>query len=205
MEKSIKQLIEQRISANHFDASRPLADAEIAELVRLATLAPSAFNFQNWHFVAVRSAEGKARLKALAYGQQKVVDAAVAIIVCGRLAPQDGLPSALAPAVERGMLDQQIVDGWVTMAKAMYEGNPTLQRDEAIRSACLAAMTLMLAAEGMGLVTGPMIGFDAAAVALAFDLEPNMIPAMLLTVGYVSAGNWPQKPRRPVGDVLRFA
>lgn len=204
MKKTIKELIEQRISANHFDTSRPLSDAEIGELVRLATLAPSAFNFQNWHFVAVRTTKAKERLKAVAYGQQKVVDAAVTFIVCGTLAPQEGLASALAPSVECGILDQGIVDSWVAMAKGMYESNPQFQRDEAIRSACLAAMTLMLAAEGMGLVTCPMIGFDPAGVAKEFNLGPNVVPAMLVTTGYASAGNWTQKPRRAGRDLLTF-
>jgi nitroreductase len=31
------------------------------------------------------------------------------------------------------------------------------------------------------------------------------LPAMLVTVGYPAPGNWPQKPRRPVADVLLFA
>ncbi|AHY09918.1 nitroreductase family protein [Serratia plymuthica] len=35
-----------------------------------------------------------------------------------------------------------------------------LQRDEVVRSASLAAMTLMLAAQGMGLGSCPMVGFN---------------------------------------------
>ena len=57
-------LIEQRISANRFDASHTLADAEIARLVQLATRAPTAYNLQNWRFIAVRTPGAKARLRA---------------------------------------------------------------------------------------------------------------------------------------------
>lgn len=52
-------LIEQRVSANRFDATHALADAEIEQLVRLATRAPTAYNLQNWRFIAVRTPEGK--------------------------------------------------------------------------------------------------------------------------------------------------
>lgn len=53
---------------------------------------------------------------------------------------------------------------WIGAAQGMYKDNCQLQRDEAIRSGSLAAMTLMLVAKGQGLVSTPMIGFDAAAV-----------------------------------------
>lgn len=48
-------LIERRISADRFDPSHTLTDFEIEELVRLATRAPTAFNLQNWRFIAVRT------------------------------------------------------------------------------------------------------------------------------------------------------
>ncbi len=66
-------------------------------------------------------------------------------------------------------------------------------------------MTLMLAAEGMGLSTGAMSGFDAEAVAAAFDLDAADVPVMLVTAGYGLATNWPQKPRRPLQEVMTFA
>ena len=198
-------LIEGRISANHFDPTRPLDDATIATLVHLATRAPSAFNFQNWSFVAVRSREGKERLKSLAYGQQKVVDAAVTFIVSGTLMPHARLALALEPAVRTGVMPQATAEGWVDMAHGMYADNLGFQRDEAIRSASLAAMTLMLAAAGMGLASGPMIGFDAAGVSRSFGLSAAEVPALLVAVGHAAPGNWPQKPRRPVEEVLRLA
>ena len=76
MNNTIKALLEERVSANWFDAARSLNQQQIEELVRLATLAPTAFNYQNWKFIAVQSKDAKERLKAVSYGQQKVVDAA---------------------------------------------------------------------------------------------------------------------------------
>ena len=200
----IAEVIKSRISANSYDTARQLTDAQIAELIDLATHAPSAFNLQNWRFVAVRSTEGKARLLPLALGQQKVVDAAVTFIVCGTLNPQATLPASLKPTLDAGIIDQAIYDMWLGAAQGMYAQNPQLQRDEAIRSGSLAAMTLMLAAKGQGLVSTPMIGFDQSAVAQAFGLSDTEIPVMLVTVGYPGATNWPQKPRKAVNDVLQF-
>ncbi len=89
---TIAEVIKSRISANSYDTARTLNDQEISDLIDLATHAPSAFNLQNWRFLAVRSPEAKARLLPLAYGQQKVIDAAVTFIVCGTLNPHQSLP-----------------------------------------------------------------------------------------------------------------
>jgi nitroreductase len=199
---TVQHLLENRISTNQFDTTKPVSDAQIKELVRQATLAPSAYNFQNWKFIAVTSSAAKEKLKAAAYGQQKVADAAVTFIVCGTLAAHHTLEATLQPSVSKGILTKDVVDGWVGMAKGTHENNAQLQRDEAFRSASLAAMALILAAEDLGLATGPMSGFDPAAVSTAFGLQANEVPVLLVAAGYKAAGNWPQKPRKVVAEVL---
>ena len=42
-------------------------------------------------------------------------------------------------------------------------------------------------------------------VAQAFGLRQDEVPVMLVAMGYARAGNWPQKPRRPVSEVLELA
>ncbi len=204
MPNPIQRAIESRVSVNYYDPDRTLSDDVIQSLVAQATRAPSAYNFQNWRFIAVRSAQAKARLKAVAYGQQKVADASVAFIICGTLAAHEQLARVLEPSVKAGIMDPQVVENWELQAVRAHASNPGLQRDEAIRSASLAAMTLMLAAEGMGLASGAMIGFDMDRLAQEFDLTAADVPAIVVTVGYPTAGNWPQKPRKPVTEVLEL-
>ncbi|MGA7952485.1 MAG: nitroreductase family protein [Gloeobacterales cyanobacterium] len=196
-------LIKQRISANKFDATKTLSDDEIKELVFYATQAPSSFNIQHWRFIAVTESAAKERLKAVAFNQQKVVDAAVTFIVLGDLEGHLKLPDILDRSVQEGIIRQDLADTWVGMADQMYT-NAQKARDEAIRSASLAAMTLMLAAEAKGLVSGPMIGFDAVGVKHEFNISERYVPVMLLTVGYAASGNWPRKPRLGVDEVLAF-
>lgn len=205
MSNPIKDLIEARVSANYFDPAAPVSDEQVAELARLATLAPSAYNVQNWQFVAVRSQEAREKLRELSFGQQKVVDAPVTFIISGTLKAQDQVAAALKPAVDKGILIQPVVDSWTRMAQGSMDGDERAQRDEALRSASLAAMTMILAAEGMGLSSCAMTGFDAQAVHAAFGLDAYEVPVMLVAVGHAAQGNWPQKPRRPLGDVLRYA
>jgi nitroreductase len=189
-------VIERRVSANLFDPDHVLMDAEIEELARLATRAPSAYNLQNWRFIATRTSDAKARLRQLAYGQPKVSEAAVTFIICGVLPDHTDLPERLLPSVLAGFMPTEIASRWQDAVRAKY-ADPQTARDEAV--------TLIYAAEAMGLASGAMIGFDAEGVARAFGLERNEVPVMLVAIGRAAPGNWPQKPRRPLGEVLELA
>lgn len=197
--------IEERRTTVLFDPTRSLDDAQIAELVGLATRAPTAFNLQNWRFIAVRTPSAKARLRAVAWDQAKITEAAVTFIMVGQLADHAAMPARLEPAVAAGIMPAAMVPGWEAGAKSLYFEQPQRSRDEAVRTATFGAGTLILAAHAMGLGAGPMIGFDPEAVAHEFDLAPDEIPVMLVAVGYGTAENWPQKPRRPLTEVLTYA
>lgn len=199
---SVQAAITSRISINTYQPNRPLDDATIASLVDLATKAPSAYNLQNWRFVVARSQEAKARLESSAYGQKKITAASAAFVICGTLEAHTQLASALAPSVKAGFMPALMADAWQSQAYRSHEGNDELQRDEAVRSASLAAMTLMLAAQGMGLGSCAMSGFDAGQVAQEFGLASTELPVLIVVIGYPDQGNWPQKPRRPVSEVL---
>jgi nitroreductase len=197
--------IKARTSANNFDSTHVMTAEEIAELVEIANEAPTSFNQQNWRTVAVTSAEGKAKLQAAAYGQAKVGAAAATFIMVGDSQGYKQLPRIVQPLLDAGYIDQAAYDGWVGAANGMYASNTQIQHDEAIRSASLAGMTLMLAATAKGLASCPMVGFDPAAVAKEFGLKDGELPVMIITVGKAAEGNWGRKARLPVAEKLQVA
>jgi len=138
----------------------------------------------------------------LAYGQPKVKDAAVTFVFIGKMKGHEALPALVKPLFDAKVIDQAAYDGWINMANGMYAGKDQIQRDEAIRSASFAAMTLMYAAQAKGLVSGAMIGFDPVGVAAACGLSDQEFPVLMLAVGKAAAGNWPRKPRLTVDRVL---
>nr|WP_180166535.1 nitroreductase family protein [Stenotrophomonas sp. SbOxS2]NYT99380.1 nitroreductase family protein [Stenotrophomonas sp. SbOxS2] len=205
MTNTIIESIASRTTTSLYDSSVTLSDEQVRELVRIATTAPTSFNLQNWRFIAVRTPEAKARLRAIAWDQPKITDAAVTFIVCGQLADHSVMSQRLAPAVEVGIMPAQMVPGWEGAARGLYFEQPQRQRDEAVRTGAIGATALIYAAHALGLGSTPMIGFDAEAVAREFALSEDEVPVMLLSVGKALPENWPQKPRRPVAEVLDFA
>ena len=104
MNTSVIEAIERQKTTNLYDASKSIPDDNIRELVRLATFSPTAFHLQNWRFIAVRSPEAKARLRAVAADQPKVTAAAVTFIMVGELAAADVMADRLAGSVAAGFI-----------------------------------------------------------------------------------------------------
>jgi nitroreductase len=204
MTNCVIDCILSRSSAKYYDPAATLSDDEIRELVRIGTSAPTSFHLQNWRFIAVRSPEAKARLRPIAWNQPATTEAAVTFIVCGQLVETSVIPARLAPLVEAGIMTPETVPEWEIPARDLYMAYPQRRRDEAIRTATFGAAAIIYAARSMGMGSTPMIGFDFDAVHREFGLAEDEVPVMLLSIGPERPGNWAQKPRLPVSDVLEL-
>jgi len=198
------QSIASRHTTKYYDPAATLSDDQIRDLVRIGTTAPTSFHMQNWRFIAVRTPEAKARLRPIAWNQPATTEAAVTFVICGQLADSSVIPERLAPLVEAGVMTAATVPEWEIPARDLYMAYPQRQRDEAVRTATFGAAAMIYAARSLGLGSTPMIGFDAEAVHREFGLAEHEVPVMLLSIGPERPGNWAQKPRRPVNDVLDF-
>ncbi|MEM8883011.1 MAG: nitroreductase family protein [Planctomycetota bacterium] len=193
----LSQAIRDRRSVKSY-ADREVDDATLQRIFELVLESPSSFNLQHWRFVLVRDAARRKQLMDAAWGQPHVGAAAVDVIVCGKVnAHEDAERSqAHAPA--------EVAEKVVGMIRGIYDGKPQLQRDEAIRSASLAAMTLMLVAQAEGLRTCPMIGFDPAKVSEIVGLDESHVPVMLVTLGHPGDGGVFPTSRFPMEEVVRW-
>ena len=191
-------ILAARRSVKMYDENHGISDAELKTLFENVILSPSSFNLQHWRFVVVRSAEQKAALRKVAYNQEQVTSASVTVVVCGKLTGYEDAPRIYSDT------PQSVQETMLPMIEGFYADKPQMQRDEAIRSASLAAMTLMLAAEDMGYATGPMIGFDSDGVAKLIGLDEHHIPVMLVVLGKQVGDIRPRATRLPVSDVVRL-
>ena len=204
MSNAIIESIASRHTTKYYDPASRLSDDQIRDLVRIGTSAPTSFHLQNWRFIAVRTAEAKSRLRPIAWNQPAITEAAVTFIMCGQLAHSNVTADRLAPVVKAGIMPSDMVPDWVGAARGLYDEHPQRQRDEAVRTATFGAAAMIYAARSMGFGSTPMIGFDDVAVHREFGLADDEIPVMLLTIGHEREGNWVQKPRRPLSDILDF-
>ncbi len=184
---NVIQAIESRRSVKAFDNTHQMTETEINQLMSLAMLSPTAFNIQHWRFVVVSDPVLRHQIRAVSWNQAQVQEASLLIVLTADLQAWAKEPERYwrhAPKV--------VADQLVPAIGHFYTDNEVMQRDEAMRSCGMAAMTIMLAAKEMGYDTCPMDGFDFEAVAKLLKLPEDHTPAMFVAVGKALQ---PAKPR----------
>ncbi len=175
---NVTEAIIERRSIKSFDPTHRMTEQEIAKLMSLAMLSPTAFNIQHWRFVLVTDPVLRQQIRAVSWNQAQVEEASLLIILTADLKAWEKNPArywANAP--------QAAQDYLVPAIGNYYKGNDQAQRDEGMRSCGMAAQTLMLAAKEMGYDTCPMDGFDFDAVAKLINLPADHTPVMFIVVG----------------------
>jgi len=181
------EAVRQRRAVKQYDPEYEMTQEEVDQLIGLAKLAPTAFNQQNYRFVLVRDAELRKQIRAAAWDQAQVTDASLLIVICAALKAWEKDPArywANAPA--------EVQDYMKSAIDQYYRNREQVQRDEAMRSAGIAAQTIMLSAKSMGYDTCPMDGFDYDAVGKLINLPEDHVVAMFVVVGKAVQ---PAKPR----------
>jgi putative NAD(P)H nitroreductase len=193
-----EEIVTARRSVKNYDPNHTISDAELKAIFDKVVLAPSSFNLQHWRFIVVRDRANKEKLCKAAFDQPQVKAASAAIVVAGKLSAHEDAPRIYAES------PQSIRDAMLPMIRGFYAEKPAMQRDEAIRSGALAAMTLMYAAQDAGYATGPMIGFDPDAVGKLVGHDEHHIPVMLVVIGKQTGDIRPRPHRLPVEEVVKF-
>ncbi len=173
-----KEAIKQRRAVKLYDVNHKMTEDEIDQLLSLAKLSPTAYNQQNYRFVLVRDPELRQQLRETAHGQPQVTDASLLIVMCADTKAWQKKPArywASAPI--------EVQDHMASMIDQYYRNHEQVQRDEAMRSAGIAAQTIMLAAKSMGYDTCPMDGFDFDAAGKLINLPDDHVIAMFVVVG----------------------
>ena len=181
------EAVRQRRAVKQYDPEHEMTREEVDRLIGLAKLAPTAFNQQNYRFVLVRDAGLRKQIREAAWDQAQVTDASLLIVICADLKAWEKDPArywANAPA--------EVQDYMKSAIDQYYRNREQVQRDEAMRSAGIAAQTIMLSAKSMGFDTCPMDGFDYDAVGKLINLPEDHVVAMFVVVGKAVQ---PAKPR----------
>ncbi|WP_155298071.1 nitroreductase family protein [Deinococcus kurensis] len=195
----IKEAIETRRSIRKY-VQEPMNQDDLHEILRLASLAPSAWNAQTWRFAVVQDAAVKEQLQAAAYGQGQVTNAPAVIVVYSDM--EDTLATVEETAHpgmgEAGRTGQRnTFDG-------VFGAQPVAQRGQwGLSQANIAFGFLMLAARGLGYDTVPMLGFDPAKVKEILGLPEHVQFAGLLPVGKRAEDGFPHH-RHSVERITKF-
>jgi nitroreductase len=176
---TVREAAERRRSIRSYEPT-PVQREDLEEILRVTSLAPSAFNLQPWRFVVVETPEVKGNLAAAAYNQRQVTAAPAVIVLYTDM--QDTLEhvdEVLHPGMDaagRAIARNGVLQPFAGMTAAEREA-------WAAEQGHIALGYLLLAAEAHGYQTSTMAGFEKEAVKSLLDLPPHVRVLALVAIG----------------------
>ncbi|WP_232696269.1 nitroreductase family protein [Brevibacillus daliensis] len=198
-------LLKTRRSANKFEEGVTISHKELEEMFSLVKFAPSAFNLQHVHYLAVTDEQLKEKIYE-STKQYKVHTSSAVIVVVGDLRAYQDVARINQGFLDLGILSKQEYDREIEVVTSFYEGRgPVFQKEEAIRNGSLSAMLFMLIAKEKGWDTCPMIGYDPQEISEILEIPEGKIPVMMITLGKEDTTKQrPRGYRKPTGEFVRF-
>jgi nitroreductase len=196
---ALEDIVIQRRATPHF-TSEPVPGEVIDTALSVASQAPSGYNLQPWRFLVLTDAEQREKLRAAAFGQEKIGEAPLMIVaMAGRSDWQSRADDIFRTRAARTGTDwAQVVP--VKQGALAFVGKlpPGVWEN---RQVMIAFTYLLLAFEFQGWDTAPMEGFDAAAVRRAFALPDDTEVVALLAVGRAREHDPVHPGRLPVSEI----
>lgn len=170
----------------------PVSDEQLRQLVDVLKMGPTSANQSPARIIFVKSLEAKKRLEPhLSEGNRaKTMSAPVCAIIGYDMKFYDHLPK-LFPHAD---------------AKSWFEGKPEeVVETSAFRNGSLQGAYFIIAARALGLDTGPMSGFDNAAVDREFFAGTSVKSNFLCSLGYGDpSGLFPRSPRFAFDEMAKI-
>ena len=178
-------------SARSYNAylDTPVSTEELHAIWELLKYGPTSANSLPARIVWVTSAEAKAKLAGCVIESNvaKIMSAPVSAIIGMDIDYHEHLPT-LFPHTD---------------AKSWFDGNEPLREATAFRNSSLQGAYLILAARAIGLDTGPISGFDNAAVDAAFfAATPRVKSNFICTLGHGDPASIFGRSPRPAFDMF---
>lgn len=208
---AFRRLVRERRSVRKF-LDKPVDESEIRELVDCARFAPSDTNSQPWEFVAVLDREKIGRIERMTWdalhrraaeaeAQGKGREARLLLKSFGPYATAFGGAPALLVCLAtpyHSKFREKIFDPIGFADEGVW-------REESVKSSCLAAMILMLAAHARGLACCPMTGpvlLAAEELRRELGIDASRQVNMVIALGYPAVHPEPT-PRKGVDEILK--
>lgn len=178
---------EARRSIRQYEQA-PIPEADLKELLRLAGLAPSAWNLQPWRVTVVRDPALKAKLAAAAYGQKQVTGAPAVLVITSDM--QDTLAhveDTIHPGMQGEARDAQknsVLGVFGAQSEADREAWGNAQGN-------IFLGFLLLAAKSLGYDTSPMLGFKPDEVKAVLGLPAHVRVPALVAIGKGTEAGFP--------------
>lgn len=184
---SVQQAIESRHSIRKY-IQQPIDREDLINIFELVRLSPSAWNLQPWRFHVIINEDLKQKLEDAAYGQKQVTSAPAVIVVTSDM--EDvlaNLSETVHPNLSEARKEEEVAN-----LSAFFNGMSVEERGQwGLTQTNIAFGILMIAVQGMGYASNPMLGFDQDKVRELLNLPSHVKLAGILPIGRPDGEGYP--------------
>jgi nitroreductase/dihydropteridine reductase len=195
-----KDIVKNRRAVRQFEP-RPVPDQTIHELLEITSYAVSAINLQPWKIRVVSDQETKDKLLPATFGQNQVSTCSHLLVFCADTDYAGIISTVNKSMAAAGVPDPQR-EAMMELAANVANGmTPDQLLQWSKEQVYIALGNAINGAYSLGLGACPMTAFQAPEFAWILGLPANLVPTVLVAVGYSAETGGP-KVRRSVDEIL---
>ncbi|WP_227394936.1 nitroreductase family protein [Jeotgalibacillus aurantiacus] len=184
---SVREAIETRRSIRTYQ-DRAISQKDIHQIIDLVRLTPSAYNLQPWRFHVITDAALKEKLQSVSYGQKQVTSApAVILLVSDSEEMMRSIPDIVHVGLPKERKEQEIKSLTEIFSQMTVEERSAW----ALNQTNIALGFMLVALQGLGYASNPMLGFEPEKVKELLGLPEHVTLAAMVPFGYAASEGYP--------------
>ena len=194
-----KELIMERYATKKFDG-RKIDDETLDQIMEMIRFSPSALNIQPWKIKVIADDDLKAKLSPASMDQAQIKTCSHLLVFCANT-DLEGNAKKLVNGLKAAGIPEENIEQYQGVLNNFINIFGSNQLCEDQNNVFIAATTALYAAKSVGVDSCPMQGFDPKAYAEILELPSNLIPTIIVPMGYPADEQMP-KNRFPKEEIF---
>ena len=200
IQMEFKSILEERFATKKFDGKKIDQD-KIEQIMEMIRLSPSALNLQPWKIKIIADEDLKEKLSPASMDQPQIKSCSHLLVFCANSNLKGNADKLINDLKASGIPEKniQFLESVLNNFLRMFPGEEGIH--EAQQNAFIPAITAIYAAKSLGIDSCPMQGFDPAAYSEILELPDNLVPSIIVPLGYAADKPMP-KVRFPKEEIF---
>ncbi len=195
-----KELVQKRFAARAYE-DRKIDEDKIDQILEMIRLSPSALNLQPWKVKVVADSELKEKMYQNSMEQKHIAECSHVLVFCANT-DLPGLAEKIISGMKAAGVPEETLKFYEMAADNLTNRIPPEARlCEAQKNVFIAATHGVLAAKSLGIDSCIVQGFDPAAYSEILELPSDIVPTVLVLLGYAASEPTP-KMRFPKEEIF---
>lgn len=191
-----KQILKERYATKKFNGKKVDND-KIEQIKEMIKLSPSAINLQPWKIKIIEDDSLKEKLYAASIDQIQITTCSHLLVFCANTDFKAHADKFMDMISNFGVPEENME----FLKSILNRYLNTADLCEAQKNVFIAATTALYAAKSLGIDSCPIQGFDPKAFSEILELPDNLIPTIIVPLGYPADNPMP-KARFPDEDIF---